>query len=128
MAALDYPPYLVGILLEYSDEIESIKCKITPTLVANAYPINKDEGFYEKPGNTLRNRGSMTTRVPHNSNARIEALCDLTCDVAQARKAVLTPAQDIALMAVYSGLDVSDYVKGEASKAFDLVVAYLNRC
>lgn len=125
----DYPSYVVSAALEYWENLESIKCKITPTLQANEYPIStsKDEEFYLEPGHTLWNRGIRTTRVARNSNAIIERLCDLTADIEMARRAVLSPLEDMCLMAMFMGYEIPVDSRTIARDSFEKVLVYLNR-
>ena len=80
-------------------------------------------------GETLNNYSSRTTRVPSNNNAKIERLCDMTCDIEMARKAVLTMAEDIALMAVFR-LDkskITPEISEAGNNALIKICDYLNR-
>jgi hypothetical protein len=119
-----YPEYIVRAVLEHWDEIEDIKYRTpTPILVASEY-VDDPEDFYMEEGHTLMQRGSKSTRVPHNSHAIIEALCDITVDIERARKETLDQSEDLAFVAFFMFKINGPRIKAEA--ALIKVLAFLN--
>jgi hypothetical protein len=118
---------LVRSLLEYYEVIESIKYKVTSTLVPDVF-IPSDDSFYQEEGNTLLTKSPKTTRVARNTNAIVEKLCDMTADLHRARMACLTLEEDMQLMAAFT-LDPATLPKETLSCAEDALqklVDYLN--
>lgn len=127
----DYPEYVVLAMLRYHTEIESFKLKTTPpALLPTEYIDNSTSPWWDEPGHTLHEKGPKTTRVPHNSFAIVEKLCDMTADIALARKHELTPSEDIALLLLVTVDDetkLPQSTKEQGYRALDKVVAFLNR-
>lgn len=104
---MDYTYAFIRLILEHYEEIESIKYKVTSSLTPEVFrevSAKDADEFYLREGNTLLSRGSASTRVSRNSNARIESLCIITADIDMARKQ-LTLEEDMALHLLTSGID-----------------------
>jgi hypothetical protein len=123
---MDYPIHVLRAILTHWEEIESIKYRITPSLVPDSTVAPPPVPMTE--GETLNNYGPRTTRIPSNNNAKIERLCDMTCDIERGRKLALTQAEDIALIAIFN-LDkehITPELSEKGNNALLKLCAFLN--
>jgi hypothetical protein len=127
----DYTIAVVRAVLQNWQELEALKYKITPTLIPNSYVSEEAaQAWYMTEGNTMTPRGPRTTRIPHNSHAIVERLCDLTADIQRGRRLSLTQEEDVALLVTFT-LDLDKVPSGTASKgeaALEKLVNWLNQC
>lgn len=132
----EYPRYLIKAILGFWVELESVKYKVTSPLTVDARVKSEDDSdFYAQEGNTLRSKAPQTTRIPTNSNARIENLSVLMADISTAINKCLSLEEAFSVR-VYcmlwaeadnEELNLSEHTQTLAKQSLGKLGAYLNQ-
>ncbi len=97
-----YKLFQIKALIEFSQEIESMKQKVTHPLLDNGYSV-VDTSYYMQEGNTMQSQSPKGTRVSQNPAKFVEELSCMTADINIARQ-YLSDEEQVAL-AVLSSME-----------------------
>lgn len=128
----DYPRHQVIIVLGHWEELLSIRERATKGISLDSGYTEVDNSYWEQEGNTFQKRGPRGTRIPKNSNARIEALTVIMADIQNAIKVTCDYEEAYSLVEYCKSWtededgNLSQIVRDLAEQALEKVVSRLN--
>lgn len=93
MRSQDYPEWLIILILGFWPELESMKEQVTKGLSLDPVSFDADRKYWEQEGNTLQKRGPRQSRIPRNTNSRVENVAIMMADIQTAINARCTPEE-----------------------------------
>lgn len=132
----EYPRWLIQAVLGFWVELESFKYKVTSPLTVDMRVMSTEEDadFYNQEGNTLRSKGPQNSRIPRNTNARIENVAVLMADIKTAINTCLS-IEEAYSVRKYSmlwaeemneELSLPEHTRTLAKQSLGKLVRYLN--
>lgn len=122
-----YKFYQIKALIEFQEEIESMKLKVTHPLSQTGYSI-VDRSWWMEEGNTMQSESPKQSRIPTNPTKFVEELCCMTEDVKVA-KSYCTMEEQIAL-AMFASLapdKIPEHIYTIIDSALWRIFHYINR-